>query len=324
MGRRLPPLPAIEAFLFAARSSSFRAAAQQLALSPSAFSRRLQTLEAFTGVALFDRSTPPTLTEAGRQYYQAIAEGLDEILAATEALRQIPPSQRLTLMSPPSLATSWLMPRFSKFTEQNPELDIDIVIGQDLRSMRQGKADLALAGEIRDFTGFPTERLAPLEGIVVSPPALANGRRRPSSLRELPGHKLLAIQKPADFWTRWLELAGYKGPSLGDPTRYETWNLMYEAASNGFGLTIAVAALANNYLRDGRLIPCVEASVDLKVGYKIAYADQKTQSRADVRRLTAWLADEMKQSRDEYRILIGRFASGCGDLDPGRAEAFAQ
>jgi hypothetical protein len=63
MGRRLPPLPAIEAFLFAARLSSFRAAAQQLALSPSAFSRRLQTLEAFTGVALFERSALPTLAD---------------------------------------------------------------------------------------------------------------------------------------------------------------------------------------------------------------------------------------------------------------------
>ena len=126
------------------------------------------------------------------------------------------------------------MPRFSRFIAQNPELDVDIVIGQDLRIMCQGKADLALAGEIRDFTGFPTERLATLERIVVSPPALANGRRRPCSLKDLPGHKLLAIQKPTNFWTRWLELAGYKGPNLGDPTRYETWNLMYEAASNGF------------------------------------------------------------------------------------------
>ena len=90
MGRRLPPLPAIEAFLFAARSSSFRAAAQQLALSPSAFSRRLQTLETFIGVTLFERSAPPTLTAAGRRYYQAVAGRLDEILVATEELRLIP------------------------------------------------------------------------------------------------------------------------------------------------------------------------------------------------------------------------------------------
>jgi len=312
MGRRLPPLPAIEAFLYAARSTSFRAAARSLALSPSAFSRRLQTLEAFTGVTLFERAAPSTLTEAGRQYYQAVATRLDEILAATEALRQIPASRRIVLLSPPSLSINWLMPRFSRFIDQNPELEVEIVIGQDLGALRQGRADVALAGEIRDFTGLPTEQLATLEGIAVSARALAYGRRPPRSLQELSGHRLLGIHKPADFWARWLDLVGYDGPSLGDPTRYETWGLMYETAANGFGLTIAVAALANDYLRTGRLVPCVEASVDLMVSYRIAYADRKTQSRAEVRRLTSWLMDEMAQSRDEYQGLIKPFTAEHG------------
>jgi DNA-binding transcriptional LysR family regulator len=310
MGRHLPPLPAIEAFLIAARSPSFRAAAEQLALSPSAFSRRLQTLEAFTGVALFERSTPPTLTEAGRQYYKAIAERLDEILAATEALREIPARRPLILMSPPSLATNWLMPRLSRFTARNPGYEIDVVIGRDLKMMRQGRADVALASDVQDFTGFPTKALVALEGIAVTPRALASGRRAPSSLKELSGHKLLAIQKPADFWTRWLQLAGYSGPSFAEPTRYETWGLMYEAAANGFGLTIAVSAVANNYLRDGRLVPCVDAAVDLHASYKIVYANEKTQSRTDVGTLTSWLLDEMKETSNEYRDLIERFAYG--------------
>lgn len=310
MGRRIPPLPAIEAFLFAARSTTFRAAAQQLALSPSAFSRRLQTLEAFTGVALFERSASPMLTKAGHQYYLTVAGRVDEIIAATEALRQIPASQHLTLLSPPSLATNWLMPRLSKFSEQNPDLEVDIAIGQSLNTIRQGKADVALAGDVRDFTGLPTEQLAELGAVAVSPRTLTYGRRPPTSLGDLSGHRLLAIRKPANFWERWLEQAGYDGPSLGDPTRYETWGLMYEAAANGFGLAIAVAALSNNYLRDGRLIPFVDAPVEFKITYKIAYANQATQARADVRRLTTWLIEEMRQSSDEYQNLIDEFIPG--------------
>ena len=306
MGRRLPPLPAIEAFLFAARSSSFRAAAQKLALSPSAFSRRLQTLETFAGVALFERSVPPTLTMAGRRYYQAIAGRLDEILAATETLRLIPDRQRLRLASPPSLAMNWLMPRFSNFTDQHPGLEVDIVICRDLNLLRLGKADVALASMLRDFTGLPTDPLAPLEAVAVAPRTLATGRPPPGSLNELPGHKLLGLEKPVDFWARWLDLAGYDGPKVEDPVRYETWGLMYEAAANGFGLTIAVSALANRYLRDGRLSPCFDISVEYNSGYRIVYASQKTRSDAGVRCLSAWLADEMLQSRDEFRALIKR------------------
>ncbi|MBV9512339.1 MAG: LysR family transcriptional regulator [Caulobacteraceae bacterium] len=312
MGRRLPPLPAIEAFLFAARSPSFRAAAQQLALSPSAFSRRLQTLEAFTGVPLFERSAPPTLTAAGRQYYQAVAQRLDEILSATEALRRIPENQRLLVMSPQSLAMNWLMPRLSDFIEQNPDVDVDIVIGRDLNMLRAGKADIALANITHDFTGLPTDPLTLLEGVAVSPRVLAAGRPPPSSLAELSEYRLLGLQHPADFWARWLDRAGYHGPSLGDPTRYETWGVMYEAAASGFGLTIAVSALANRYLRDGRLRPCFDISIQYG-GYQIAYASKSTQRRSDVGRLSAWLANEMLQSRDEYYALIGRPASAEGD-----------
>jgi LysR family transcriptional regulator, glycine cleavage system transcriptional activator len=305
MARRLPPLPAIEAFLFAVRSSSFRAAAQQLALSPSAFSRRLQTLESFVGVALFERSGAPTLTAAGRRYYEAVAGRLDEILTATEDLRRARDSQNLLLMAPQSLAINWLMPKLSGFLDQNPGLNVDLMIGRDLNVLRQGKADIALAGNAQDFTGLPTDALVSLEGVAVAPRALVAGRSPPGALHELPGYKLLGLEQPADFWTRWLDGAGYDGPKLGDPTRYETWGLMYEAAANGFGLTIAVTAIANSYLREGRLSPCFGISVE-SGGYRIAYANHKTRSRPDVRSLSTWLLNEMKQSRDEFRTLVKR------------------
>ena len=130
-------------------------------------------------------------------------------------------------------------------------------------------------------------------------------RRSPT---ELAGHKLLALHKPTDFWARWLHLAGYEGPDLGDQTRYQTWGLMYETAANGFGVTIAVAALANKYLRDGRLVPCVEASVDTMVRYRIVYANPATRSRSGVRRLSAWLAEQMQQSSDDYLDILERIA----------------
>ena len=316
MGRSIPPLPAIEAFLFAARSTSFRAAANQLALSPSAFSRRLQTLEAFVGISLFERSAAfPTLTEAGRQYYDAVAWRVDEILAATEALKQIGERQGVLIMSPQSLSMNWLMPRLAGFLLQHPELDVDIVIGRDLNILRRGKADIALANNAQDFTGLPTDPLVGFEGVVVAPPVLATGRSPPSSLNEVARHKLLGLQVPTDFWSRWLTRAGYHGPNVGDPTRYETWGLMYEAAANGFGLTIAVSVIANTYLREGRLSPCFDISVET-TGYRIAYANPKTRARPEVACLAAWLADEMLESKGEYCALVSQSFPKGDDLHP--------
>ena len=53
--RRLPPLTAIEAFVQVARLGSVKAAAEALALSSPALTRRIQALERFVGHPLFER-----------------------------------------------------------------------------------------------------------------------------------------------------------------------------------------------------------------------------------------------------------------------------
>ena len=68
MRRRLPPLEQIEAFIEAAEAPSFRVAAERCALSPAAFSRRIQAFSACLGVALFERTpSGARLTAAGRR-----------------------------------------------------------------------------------------------------------------------------------------------------------------------------------------------------------------------------------------------------------------
>ena len=109
MRRQAPPLEATEAFLAAARAPSFRAAADAIALSPSAFSRRIQMLESFVGVALFDRSGQMVqLTEAGALYFQEVAPALDTIRRATAALHDRGESRVLRLITSHSLAVGWL------------------------------------------------------------------------------------------------------------------------------------------------------------------------------------------------------------------------
>ena len=53
--RRLPPLTALEAFIQVARTGSVKAAAAELALSTPALSRRVQALERYLGMTLFER-----------------------------------------------------------------------------------------------------------------------------------------------------------------------------------------------------------------------------------------------------------------------------
>src|SRR3546814_13842898 len=85
---RLPPLGAIEAFVTVARMGSIKNAAEVLALSPSALSRRVQTLENRMGEALFERKNQAlSLKLARERLHKAVAPPLDNMGRRIESRR---------------------------------------------------------------------------------------------------------------------------------------------------------------------------------------------------------------------------------------------
>src|SRR3546814_21060385 len=79
MRQRLPPLPALEAFDAAARHMSFKAAARELHLTPSAVSHRIRRLERHLGQPLFRRlNREIRLTEAGQDYFATVRKARSE------------------------------------------------------------------------------------------------------------------------------------------------------------------------------------------------------------------------------------------------------
>jgi LysR family transcriptional regulator, glycine cleavage system transcriptional activator len=124
--RRLPPLTAIEAFVQVARLGSVKAAAEELALSSPALSRRIQALERFLGRPLFDR-TPGAmrLNEDGERLLGAIAPHLDGMSNAIEDLTSEGGVVRLRLGVLPLFASQQLFPHLGELRALHPELHLD-------------------------------------------------------------------------------------------------------------------------------------------------------------------------------------------------------
>lgn len=305
MARRTPPLQAVEAFLFATRARNFRAAAEQLSLSPSGFSRRIRALEDFLGTVLFDRSAAsPTLTRAGERYLRRIEPAVDAIRAATVALSEGNEPNRLRMMSPHSFAITWLMPRLSGFLDCNPDLEVDIVISRDLSMLRNNHADLAVVSGPRALGELPSQHLMSISGALVSAPTLVGGRLPPRNFDELAGHRLLGVDTPPDLWPRWLSRIGYCGEVLPEPIKFETLSLMYEAAANGLGITIAFPAVCERYFRDGRLRPCFGTCTTLDWDYRLVYPNPRAARSRTIRRLASWIEEEMAKSLINFSTLL--------------------
>src|SRR6266700_5561732 len=86
--RKLPPLKALRAFEAAGRHMSFKAAADELALTPPAISHQIRLLETVLGGALFRRRTRPlTLTPAGAALFPVLRGSFDAIAEAFATVR---------------------------------------------------------------------------------------------------------------------------------------------------------------------------------------------------------------------------------------------
>lgn len=295
MLRKVPPLEALEIFVTAARSGSFRSVARDLALSPSAVSRRIAALESFLGVSLFDRAErSQKLNSAGRHYLSQIEPAIEAIRRATATLAREDEGV-VKVATSHSLATSWLMPRLADL-RRSQGIEAEILPVRDFDVLRSGEAHLGIWGGI----GTPADMIADIildpKLLPVAAQVLADKRPAPRCEAELEGHTLLAVSSPSGIWERWL-MAGDAPPRYEPKIReFATLQLMYEAAVAGLGVTLAMPLLAEPFLDSTRLRPCMAAARPVGETYRLYRPRGTTQRSPTERRFLSWLRTEVDAS----------------------------
>lgn len=303
--RRMPPLGAVEAFVVGSRARSFRAAAATLALSPSAFSRRIQLLEAFVETALFDRSGPvPVLTPAGERYRADLEPAVESIRRGTDALRRDYRKPPLRVAASLSVATTWLLPRLQRFGDSHPDVAVEVVAAAGIEALRTGDADLALFGDRGPPDGLACEKLVDLRAVAVASPDWLRRRGPLETLEALVEAPLLETRHPDRAWHRWLEGIGHVGKRPEPASRFDTIVMTYEAAAAGLGIALAAPLVAERFVREKRLARCFGASSTVGASYFLALASGITAKRPEARVFAAWLGAEARTSQTDLNAML--------------------
>src|SRR6266581_94736 len=116
----------LEAFLSVAQHRSFRRAAAELGVTPSAMSQAVRALEARVGAALFIRTTRSVgLTEAGARFLSRAKPAFEELVAASEVARDLGqrPTGMLRLAAPRAVVPFLLQPLIASFCRAYPEVE---------------------------------------------------------------------------------------------------------------------------------------------------------------------------------------------------------
>lgn len=265
---RLPTLRAVEIFVAAGRALSFAAAAKEVSLTPSAVSRRIQTLERELGVPLFRRfNRRVELTVAGARFLDAAGRAIDLIEQESASLR--PRRQRgvLRLSTLQSFTSTWLLPRLMAFRQQRPDIDIRVETSSDLVDLASDTFDAAIRFGEGKWPDLAAERLFETKGFAVASP---NHWRcgEPASAEALEQATFLGVVHMPDLWQQYLAGLGFPGYQPRQTQTFDNLQVLHEAAANGLGIALTTRELVEAHLTTGRLAPAFSnAAVTLRQSY---------------------------------------------------------
>jgi LysR family glycine cleavage system transcriptional activator len=239
MIRRLPPLRSLEAFIRVVRAGSAKTAAAELALSPSALSRRLGALEDFTGKPLFERRHQSLkLTADGQALYDAVAPLMDEMIERIDRLVDTGKVMRLRLGVLPLFSTQRLFPRLSELRALHPTLHIDIDTAHQAEVRLGDNLDAAI---VLSQGPDPTLHAVQLDHNSVH---AITSRALADALGPMPDEAKLAKQTflvhadlPASF-EAWKKAIGLPNLEPVAVDHFDSGQLLLEAAAQGLGIAI--------------------------------------------------------------------------------------
>ena len=292
MRDELPPTDALRAFARAAETLSFKDAAVELNLSPSAVSRQIQSLEAHLGVALFRRLNPGLeLTDEGRRYLESVRRVLGELHRAQEKLA-VRASGPLRVSALESFTESWLIPHLADFERLHPGIELQVEATLRYADFDHDPVDVAIRFGTGPWGDLHSEPIVDLMYFPVCSPALVTGDPplvEPAGLRS---QTLLCVSQTPDSWSIWLRAAGL--PEL-EPRRTVTYDhlaIALSAAEAGRGVALTSEFLCAQRLAAGRLV----APFDLRVRSAATYHLVCQPESLDDPRVVAlrdWLVDAL-------------------------------
>jgi len=274
-------LDGVEAFLSVAQHRSFRRAAAELGVTPSAISQAVRALEARVGAALFIRTTRSVgLSEAGERFLSRARPAFEELVAASEVARELGqrPVGLLRLTVPRAVVPILLEPLIASFCQAYPEVEVEIAASEELVDLAAEAFDAGIRlGQFIAADMVAVRLTQPFRFIIVGSPAYFARSPRPERPDDLRQHACLRLRRSNGALALWslndcgraIEIA-VSGPLIANdfPT-------LLGAAVQGVGLAQVPEPIAAEPLTAGKLVQVLEPFAPMSPGVFLYYPGRR-------------------------------------------------
>ena len=283
-------LAALRAFDAAARNGSFRAAAAELSVTPTAISHHIRGLEDQLGVKLFKREgRDVALTDDGRRLADATIQAFGLLDNAVQSLRRsVRKSVRVS--AGPIFTARWLMPRISDFWDAHREIELEVVPALHPGARDRENVDIVIRWDRIVDMGPDAVKLLELSPVAIASEDFVAKRGpidHPTDLLTLP----LLHQRNHWGWLDWFEAMGV---SITDPLYgpiFEDANVLLRGAAEAQGVIIGWLPLIDQDLAENRVVRIFDENITPTHGYFID-VQHSSKSRSEVRKVKDWLVSQ--------------------------------
>lgn len=276
--RFLPSIASLTCFEAVARLGSATSAAAELALTQSAVSRQLKTLEDQLSVSLLERrGRRLVLTARGAAYVIEVREILQHLTRASVAARTDARGGALNLSILPAFGMHWLAPRLHDFAQTHPEVTVNLSTQLAPFDFRKTQFDAAIHFGRKDWPAVNYLPLMPETVVAVCAPTLITTPL--TDPKEILSYNLMHLETRPRGWIRWLRALDIDAP-LPPGMVFDQFSTMAQAAIHGLGVALLPTFFAQPYLSSGQLT-LAAPHTDQSIGaYYLVWPKDHTENHA--------------------------------------------
>lgn len=283
-------LTALRAFDAAARNGSFRAAAADLTVTPTAISHHIRGLEDQFGVKLFRREgRDVTLTAEGRRLAHATSQAFGLLDSAVQSMHRSA-RKAVRVSAGPIFTARWLMPRISDFWEAHPEIELEVVPALYPGAHERENVDIIIRWDRIADMAEGAIKLLELSPVAIASEEFVITRGpidHPKDLLTLP----LLHQRNHWGWRDWFEAMGVSIADLLYGPIFEDANVLLRGAAEGQGAIIGWLPLIDQDLAENRVVRIFDERINPTHGYFID-VQHTSRTRSEVREVEDWLVTQ--------------------------------
>jgi len=251
------PIRGLRSFCIAAKCLSFKHAASQLFLTPSAVSHQIKQLEEQLGITLFKRQTRAIeLTSAGKQFYQSVNPLINQLEATISDFTNSQQNKNIVISLPEFFASELFIPRLSAWAEDNPTINLQ------LETVKSGSKPCQIADlSIVLANGKPNANVVHDLFPIRYAPACSNAvysKWKASGFKALKSIPLILHRSRPWSWHQWAEKVGIQDFDPKQIIQFDSMFGVARAAQQGMGIALIPLPMSEAWFNEGLLVKLFE------------------------------------------------------------------